>query len=497
MDHDSKPFELPGPPSQRAPDVRAAYRELTRQGLEVLGEQISTCDSYRSNESGHLAWDVTFGIRAASLAWQATRDPVHLEQLAEWAQVLIERTDQKLEAPDWRGETRPIWSAGRRYSAGKICVGHHGDLPIYLQASGRSVTIDKPSQNTAIIHLERDDGSRWSSPEASLLPGSENYLPDVLAQRSGSNAVLMRGLPAAIPLTALRTGTFKLPSQSAAHFVHTSLISRALITAAETLEVAPKFPTPVSPDELYGAAEIALTAHDQDIRFKAGKPWYITPLDFPGKRLGLALPHNHISDAATAFIILGRRKQVVELEQFGVALTSTFRQEIEMYVRNELRHPWHYYPIDSEMRTGINRTTPIDERIVPPVPRAEDSSHATTRVRALVEWKHLAPSLISDQSMNQVALAFRRSYMTRTENIPTLRWLPGDNKDAARRGYADTYSGAWSALSPWDSTIKRRINSMGFRHPPKAVFGATILSAAEILALNSEIVLGSPLSRAD
>ena len=137
------------------------------------------------------------------------------------------------------------------------------------------------------------------------------------------------------------------------------------------------------------------------------------------------------------------------------------------------------------MFRGVSRAEPVAERHVPAVPRAEDSSHATLRVRALAEWKAVDDGLVPDTAMSTVALAFRRFFMASDKGVSTLRWLPGDGSTAPRRGAADTYVGAWAALAPWDTTIKSRINAMAYRHPPLTVFGATVLSTAEIMALNS------------
>src|SRR5699024_8722734 len=129
--------------------------------------------------------------------------------------------------------------------------------------------------------------------------------------------------------------------------------------------------------------------------------------------------------------------------------------------------------------------SPRAERSIPAVPRGEDSSHATMRIRALIDWRAIDAKLVSDEALKSIALSFRRHYMASEKGIPTLNWLPGDTKGAARRGQADTYPGAWGGLAPWASTIRRRITSMAYCHPPKAIFGATVLSAAEIVAMNT------------
>src|SRR5699024_5016233 len=221
---------------------------------------------------------------------------------------------------------------------------------------------------------------------ASLCAGDENYLPDLLARRSASLSVLVRGLPAPVDLTGILTGDHELEPQFAAHLVHTGLIARSLLATAETLEDAPRtVSSAISPAELYEASRRALFVHDADIRTRFGKSWYITPEDFPGRRLGLDLPHNHVADAATSFLILGRRFDDKGLHNLGASLTQKFVGEIDAYMAGALRHPWFYYPVDSDVFLGVTRDEPMAERTILPVQRGEDSSHATLRVRALAE----------------------------------------------------------------------------------------------------------------
>lgn len=492
MDFDAVPNDLPGPASHRISDVRDAYDEIARRGLLLMGEKIAQEETYSSNESGHLAWDVSLLIRAACLTWRVTGDPLHLRQATAWAQHVVERTDEALGRVNWRNRIVPAWSTGSRYTAGTAVIGSIGGAPIELQAASDRVTIERPSDETAIIRSVRKDGATWSSLEGSLLPEAPNYLPDLLARRSSVHSVLVRGLPAAIDLRFLEAGEFPVESQYAAHFVHSGMIARSLIATAEALESAgvEAKHSEISADELYEAARRALLLHDDEIRVRAGQAWYTTLLDFPGRRLGLELPHNHVVDAATSFLVLGRRFDDEGLRSLGASLTRPFLDEVRRTGSGDLPHPWYYYPVNSDMFVGVTRDEPMAERKVPPVQRGEDSSHATMRVRALVEWHAIDPRLVPAETLSAVALAFRRNFMTAKSGITTLRWLPaspGDPVDVSRLGHSNTYAGAWGTLAPWDSTMKRRINSMAYRHPPEAMFGATVLSAAEVVAMNAGV----------
>lgn len=492
MHHEAVPFDLPGPASNRVADVRLAYEALMRRGLHMMGEKISQEKAYSSNESGHFAWDVSLLVRAACLAWRVTKDPVHLKQAAGWAQHMVERTDEALGRTNWRGHIVPAWSAGPRYTAGTVVVGSIGGAPIKLQAASDRVIIERPSDDTAVIQSVRADGATWTSLEGSLLPEAPNYLPDLLARRSSVHSVLLRGLPAAIDLRFLRAGEFKIEPQYAAHLVHSGMIARSLISAAEALEMTDSNAahSEIGAEELYEAARRALLLHDGELRVRGGQHWYITAEQFPSRRLGLELPHNHVVDAATSFLVLGRRFGDRALCNLGASLTRPWLDEIAKYENGNLPHPWYYYPVDSDMFSGVTRDEPLAERRVPAVQRGEDSSHATMRVRALVEWHGINPRLVPAQTLSTVALAFRRYYMAAKSGISTLRWLPlspGEAADTLRLGYSNTYAGAWGSLSSWDPTIKRRINSMAYRHPPELAFGATVLSATEIVAMNARI----------
>ncbi|GAA1145730.1 hypothetical protein [Nesterenkonia lutea] len=489
MNHDSISFDTVEPISHRTADIRDAYDQITRRGLEVAGGDIECNPGYRSNENGHFAWDMSLLVRAACLTWRVTRDPLHLQQAVTWARHMVERTDEALGLVNWRGCSGPVWSAGSRYTAGTARVGAIGGTPIRIQAVADRVIIERPSETTAIVRAVREGGRTWSSPVVSLLPKEHNYLPDVLGRLSASFSVQVRGLPAPVDLTSLIPGEYSLEPQMAAHFVHTGMIVRSLLCVTQELESAGSnaIDVTITPGELLAAGKRALLFHDDEIRTRSGQAWYITPVDFPGRRLGLELPHNHVVDAATAFLILGRRLGDKSLHNHGASLTRRFLSEIEAYRSGALRHPWFYYPVTSEIFSGVTRDEPMAERSVPAVPRGEDSSHATMRVRALTEWKAFDSRLVPDRLLSTVALSFRRHYMSNSEGVVTLRWLPGDGKDSPRRGRTDAYAGAWGTLSPWDPSIKRRINSMAHHHPPTEIFGATVLSAAEIFAMNAGI----------
>lgn len=491
MEHDSLPHMLPLAASRRGSDVHFAYENLTREGLRSMGEQLSQESTYSANESGHFAWDVSLMIRAACLAWRSSGDLTHLGQAATWSQHIVERTDAARALTDWRGRSGPVWSAGSRYTAGTVRVGVVAGIPITLQAAAATVKIERPKPSTAIIHAMRDDGTSWTSPEASLDPGSHDYLPDVLARKSSTHSVLVRGLPVPVDLGFLQAGEFSVAPQHAPHLVHTGLIARALIDAADALEDAgdPPMLADVTPDDLYVAAREALTHHDSELRIRQGLPWYITPEDFPGRRLAVDLPHNHVADVATSFMLIGRRDADESLRQLGASLTRPWLREISRYRSGTLAHPWFYYPEGSDSFTGVSRTHPIAEREVPGVSRAEDSSHATMRVRALHDWHTAEPGLVPSETLKLVAGTLRQDFLSKDRNAHSLLWLPRNADNAARDwrlGYADSYPGAWANLAPWEPSIKRIVNSLAFRRPPDRFFGATVLSAAEIAALNTK-----------
>ncbi|VEW14733.1 Uncharacterised protein [Brevibacterium casei] len=490
MDHDAVPSKLRGPSSHRIADVRAANERFVNHSLDVMDKKIGAESEYESNENGHFAWDISLLIRAACLMWEITADPTHLKRAERWARHVADRTDEGRHLPTWRYSRGSAWSAGKRYTAGTAVIGDVGGIPVHIQAAADQVIIEKPSDTTAIVHIVKNGGRAWSSPKTSLIPNEENYLPDVLSRRSTSFATLIRGLPAPIDLTFVAAGEYTLAKQYATHLVHTGLIARSLIVTGEALaksrDTSASFDA--SSNDLLDTAQRALLVHDEEIRIRNGRAWYTTPEDFPSRRLGLELPHNHVVDAATSFLALGRTNNDEGLYHLGVSLTRRFLNEIDAYRSGQLEHPWHYYPVDSDVYFGVTRDEPMAERSISPVRRGEDSSHAVMRVRALLEWRHLNPGLVSNDQLATTALAFRRYFMSTTSGICTLKWLPEDSKDSPRRGHADTYAGAWGGLAPWDSTIKRRINSMAYRHPPKAIFGATVLSAAEILAMNANSV---------
>lgn len=490
MDHDSLPHELPLAASRRVSDVRSAYENLTREGLRSMGEQLTHEVSYASNEQGHFAWDVSLMIRAACLAWRYSGDPTHLRQAATWSQHIVERTDAARGLTDWRGRSGPVWSAGSRYTAGTVGIGSAAGLPVTLQAAAATVRIERPQPDTAIVHAVREDGRSWTSPEGSLDPDSKSYLPDVLARKSSIHCVLVRGLPAPIDLRFIQAGEFVVAPQHAPHLVHTGMIARALIEAADAMEEAgdPRATADVTTDDLYMSAREALAHHDDELRIRRGQPWYITPEDFPGRRLAVELPHNHVADVATSFLLIGRRDGDEGLRQLGASLTQPWLREISRCASGTLGHPWFYYPEGSQAFTGVSRDAPVAEREVPGVPREEDSSHATARVRALRDWYSADPELVGPRALQLVGDTLRLDFLTRARSGYSLRWLPRSASNAVdgfRLGHADSYPGAWANLSRWNPSIKRTVNALAFRRPPDRIFGATVLSAAEITAMNT------------
>lgn len=491
MDHDSLPHNLPMAANRRASDIRSAYDNLTREGLRSMGEKLSQEPIYSTNESGHFAWDVSLMIRAACLAWRYSGDLTHLDQAATWSQYIVERTDAARGLTDWRGRSGPVWSAGPRYTAGTVRIGLAAGSPIALQAAAAAVRIERPQPGTAIVHSVRDDGTSWTSPEASLDPISNNYLPDVLARRSSTHSVLVRGLAEPIDLSFLQAGEFTVASQHAPHLVHTGLIARALIDAADALAEAgsSRRLADVTTDDLYMAAREALAHHNDELRIRRGRTWYITPEDFPGRRLAVELPHNHVADAATCFLLIGRRDADESLRQLGASLTRPWLQEIARYRSGTLPHPWFYYPEGSDAFTGVSRKYPVAEREVPGVPKAEDSSHATMRVRALHDWHTADSALVGPEVLELIAATLQHEFATKHRNAWSLRWLPRSAEkviEGWRLGHADSYPGAWANLSPWEPSIRNIVNSLAFRRPPDRLFGATVLSAAEIVALNTK-----------
>ncbi len=485
MDHDARPLEWPEPVSKRAVHVHEAYLQFSLRGLDSMTHQVAQDPTYDSNEQGHFAWDISLAVRAACLAWSITSDPSHLRQAIDLAQHMIERTDAATGRKNWRGESDPVWSAGSRYTAGTTDIQLLDGSSVVFQAAAEKLQVERPSEHTALVHVLNKDSRVWSSPESSVHPTDANYLPDVLSQKSTIYAVLLRGLkePAPLPLVA---GTYTLRPQTAAHLIHTGLISRALAGLATALEHAsPRaVATSLTPSDLYAHAGAALRAHASELSSQASRTWYITPKDFPGRRLGTELPHNHIADAATAFMMLGTYTPDKDLHELGFSLAGRFLQEIRAYQTGLVPHPWYYYPVDSDTFQGVRRSEPLDERIVPPVRRAEDSSHATIRVRALADWKQLAGESLGDSTMQAVAASFSKHYWLPPHQGGRLSWLPGDGPSSPRTGDADTLVGAWAQLHPWADNLKRRINSLAFNAPPKTLFGGALLSATEIAALN-------------
>src|SRR5699024_9557050 len=142
MDHDSIPSGVTPPASHKISDLRKSYTEFARHGLAVMGERIANESDYTSNEGGHFAWDVSLLIRAACLTRRVTGDNAHLEQAAVWAKHIVDHSDKAQNITDWRGRSRPVWSAGSRYNAGTAAVGNIGNMPIHLQASSERVIVE-------------------------------------------------------------------------------------------------------------------------------------------------------------------------------------------------------------------------------------------------------------------------------------------------------------------------------------------------------------------
>lgn len=492
MDFDSVPFDLPGPVSHRAADLLPAYEALTRRGLHIMDEQIFGEDAYSSNRNGHFAWDISLLIRASCLLWKVTHDPAVLVRASNWAVHMLQRTDEAMGREDWRGKRSPLWSAGERYTARTVEVGSLSGMPISIQAVSERIFIDRPTEHTAIIRSVRSDGDVWTSGEGSLIPGGRDYLPNVLARQSSIHAVLFRGLPTAVDLSFLEPGERSLNPQFGAHLVHTGMIARSLIELAQNLEmVGPGHDEiDVSPDELFEAALRAVLTHDAEIRVRRGQHWYVTPEEFPGRRLGMDLPHNHVVDMASSLLLLGQRYQDDGLTVVGASLTRPWLNELDMLRAREISHPWFYYPLDSDTYSGIERDRPCAETSVSAVKRGEDSSHASVRARAIADWHRIKPTIVGEQYLSDVALAFRRNYMTKKDGVSTIRWLPGapdDEPGEKRLGQSDTYAGAWCNLYKWDSPLKRHMNKFAYHHPPAEVFGATVLSAAEVAAMNADV----------
>lgn len=486
MDFDPQHLDVDIPPSQSASDIRDAYATIVPQAITTMGNLIADDPRYGSNESGHLAWDVSLLARAAVLAWRTTGRHEYLTVATDWARRLCAATDEARGAFDWRGRSGPIWSAGSRYTAGTATVARIRNADIRLQAAAHEVEIERPGATTAVIKTLRDGKQVWKSTVVSLLPEDKDYLPDVLASRSSVPSALMRGLPGPIPLIDLQPGVHKLRPLHASHLVHAGMISRSLLEVAEALISAGRERPPhcTTPSELLVAAENAMSFHAGELVHEGDHAWYVTPLDFPGRRLGLTLPYNHYADATSVHLYFARRHQDEDRLEIARALAKPFLDEIVMTKQNALPHFWHYYPVGSDSYHGVHRQTPMAERVVRGIPRAEDSSHATIRVRALADWKAIDPNFIPDETMRTVAKSFRENFLFRPEQHLTQRWLPGDNAHAPRRGHADSYAGAWGNLALWHPALKRQINSLARHNPPKTIFGATTLSATEILALN-------------
>jgi len=486
MDFDPLHLDVVPPKSQSTVDIRAAYSEIVPQALAAIGNLIADDHRYTSNEEGHLAWDVSLLVRAAVLSWRTTGRPEHLAIATNWATRLCAATDEARGTFDWRGRSGPIWSAGSRYTAGTATVGHFRGVEVRLQAAAHQVVIERPSDDTAVIKTFRDGECVWVSPEAALAPGNDDYLPDVLALRSSVRSALVRGLAEPTDLTQLKPGVHQLRPLHASHLVHAGMIARALLEVAAALvdSGTTRPQSQVTPTELETVAARAIAFHDDDLVKQGTHAWYVTPLDFPGRRLGLTLPHNHVSDVISTHLHFASRDREEGRRELARALAQPFFDEIELADSGELSHFWHYYPVGSDSYHGVRRQTPMAERLVRAVTRAEDASHATIRVRALADWKVLETTFVSDRTMQSVGSSFRSTYLCRPKGRLTQRWLPGDGSQAPRQGHTDSYAGAWSNLAPWHPALRRQVNSLAQQNPPRNIFGATALSAAEILAMN-------------
>lgn len=487
MDHDATSSSIKAPASLRRDDVRNSYMQFVDEGLRVLDEQIDSNPAYLSNADGHFAWDLSLSIRAACSIWRATGDRKYLAQATRWAAHICNCTDLERGVLDWRGRSRNVWSAGSRYTAGIAVVGSLGDQPIRIQAAADAIVIEKPTIDSARVHAIKNDKIVWSPPEGSLVPSSDKYLPDVLALNSSVSVLLFVGLEERIDLSGIQAGTYTLESQQAPHLVHTGLIARSLLAVAAELDATSPgaLNSATVPAELYRSAELSLSAHDSELRIRSGHRWYVTPTDFPGRRLGMELPHNQVVDAATSLMLIGDRTGNPGHVKVGRELAGSFLREIASYQRGALEHPWWYYRVDSDSFIGGTKSEPIGESVVRPAARAEDSSHATMRIRALADWRAIDDSLVPDQALKVVAASFRDSYLARAKGRSTLRWLPGDAKGAPRMGSCDTYVGSWGKLSVWDSRMRRTLNGIAAKNFPLSYYGATILSAAEIVEMNS------------
>lgn len=487
MDHDSLSLAVDSPASSRIADIREAYLLFAERGLELMNGHIDAAPIYRSNEEGHLAWDQAQLIQASCLTWRLTGNVDHLGRAAHWASALCEATDEKQGIHDWRGQSGPVWSAGSRYTAGIAEIGLFDSHRVQLQAVADTAIILRPSSTTASVAITRDGRVLWRTPEVSLIPGESTYLPDYCSSRSAIHSVQFHGTNESVDLTAIRPGEYKLEPRRAPHLIHTGLIARSLLDVANALATYPdrKSLGETKCEDLIDAAKRAIDYHDSEIIEGSDYAWYITPLGFPGRRTGMWLPHNHVASVITCQLILARQLGDPARLDLARHLSQPFKEEIRRYSEGDLPHPWYYYPVDSDSFDGVNRHRPLNERIVTGAPRAEDSSHATIRVRALAEWKTLDDVIMPDAYMQSLARTFRELYLSGHRDRPTVNWLPSDN-EAERLGQSDTYAGAWSRLAIWDTpNLKRRLNRIAEHNIPTRVFGATVLSAAEIVAVNS------------
>lgn len=451
-----------------------------------MDQAIETLPEYQTNEAGHLAWDVSLSIRAACLAGRVFQDARYHELALKWADRLCVSTDEYRQVQDWRGASQPVWSAGCRYTASVARIETGTTSNYAIQAVGNRIEIERNHESTVVIHVFGADGDKWSSPEASLDADSPDFLPKLLARATSKHAILLRGPSQPQDLRNLQPGSYPLRSQRAAHLVHTGMIARSLLAAAGATKSLDGTDSQwrMKANRLRSAAHRAIKVHDPDKYQSAGYAWYRLPRDFPSRRLGMDLPHNQVVDIATCFMLLsncpGSRCFYFE----GESLTHRFINELRADVGGPVR-PWSYYPQNSDSFTGVVRHSPWEEQTVTGVPREEDSSHATMRVRALADWKAIGGTMIPDALVRTAAKSLRHFYRTSGPgNIPRLTQFPKDVDGGMCLPQVNYYPGAWGTLAQWCPGLIGDLNRLAFHHPPGRAYGATILSAAELVAMN-------------
>ncbi|WP_106507702.1 hypothetical protein [Brachybacterium timonense] len=486
MDHDAIDFPCRRPASAARKEIVAAYARFLRDGLAVFRDATVGAREYESNGDGHFAWDLSYVVRAAVLGWRTTGDDFFSGEALHWAQHLIQRTDVEQGIVDWRGRSGYRWSSGPRYTAGTVDLADVGGVPLRIQAAADSIEIELPTTGRARITAYRGGEAVWTSTEGSLDPSDEDYLPDLMASRSSVHAVLFRGLPGPISLEGLPAGVFKVRPQMAPHLVHTGAIALALVEAADLLEALPEGSRSANghrAEELRGAAAAALDEHSGEIRHDShGGAWYFTPEDFPGRRLGLDLPHNHVVDVASAQLLLGARERDRRRSDVGRSLLHGFVKELRAYEARDIPQAWYYYPRYGDAGIAHAREHPLAERRVRAALRPEDASHASVRARSLPLWHRLAPEIITESVLETAARSVVESFIRVTASGPSVGFSAGDDEPNARDGFVDSFVGAWAELSWWSPELARSVVEIAAKAPPQRVFGATLLAAAEIAA---------------